>query len=122
MAINTVIRSCVGAVFPLVTPAMYDNLGIQWAGTLLGCLALLGLPIPFVLVKFGPRIVSLEAHGRGQSSSSSGLSQRAMSKNVPKAPPRPQPPVQLEDGKVVEVEEVGGGDTPTTTVKPRIGP
>ncbi|CAO1618492.1 unnamed protein product [Sympodiomycopsis kandeliae] len=59
---NTVVRSAFGAGFPLFAKQMYARLGTQWASTLLAFLALLMLPIPFVLYKFGPRIRSWSKH------------------------------------------------------------
>lgn len=59
---NTVIRSGFGAGFPLFATQMYDRLGTQWASSLLGFLALLMVPIPFVLYKFGARIRAWSKH------------------------------------------------------------
>ncbi|KAJ5358859.1 uncharacterized protein N7496_011272 [Penicillium cataractarum] len=53
-AANTIIRSAVGAAFPLFSKQMFHNLGVQWAGTLLGCLALIMVPIPLAFIKIGP--------------------------------------------------------------------
>lgn len=53
---NTFMRSFFGAAFPLFARQMFNNLGIQWAGTLLGCLAVLLVPIPVLFIKFGPRL------------------------------------------------------------------
>lgn len=53
LAANAFIRSAVGAAFPLFTNQMFHNLGIQWAGTLLGCIALLLAPMPFVFYRYG---------------------------------------------------------------------
>ena len=55
-AANTILRSAVGAVFPLFTKQMFNNLGVQWAGTLLGCLAFIMIPIPLAFMKFGPTL------------------------------------------------------------------
>ncbi|CAI7659176.1 unnamed protein product [Penicillium glandicola] len=55
-AANTIIRSAVGAAFPLFSKQMFVNLGVQWAGTLLGCLALIMIPIPLVFIKWGPAL------------------------------------------------------------------
>lgn len=54
LAANTVIRSAFGAGFPLFATQMYEQLNPRWASTLLGLLALVMAPIPFVLVKYGP--------------------------------------------------------------------
>lgn len=51
LAANTIVRSLAGAAFPLFATQMYEALGPQWTGTLIGCIALLLMPIPFVLVK-----------------------------------------------------------------------
>lgn len=53
---NTFLRSLCGAGFPLFARQMFQGLGIQWAGTLLGCIALLLAPIPFVFYKWGASI------------------------------------------------------------------
>ncbi|THV00011.1 MFS polyamine transporter [Dendrothele bispora CBS 962.96] len=52
-ASNTVIRSLVGAAFPLFTVQMYTNMGINWASTLIGLVSLLLTPMPFLFFKFG---------------------------------------------------------------------
>ncbi|KAI0788630.1 MFS general substrate transporter [Abortiporus biennis] len=56
LASSTVIRSLFGAGFPLFATQMYDRLNPRWASTLLGCLALLMAPIPFVLKSYGPKL------------------------------------------------------------------
>ncbi|KAF5371182.1 hypothetical protein D9758_004213 [Tetrapyrgos nigripes] len=55
-AANTIIRSLVGAAFPLFTVQMYEKLGINWASTLVGFIGLLLAPIPFLFFKYGPKI------------------------------------------------------------------
>lgn len=35
---------------------MFQGIGVNWAGTLLGCVALILVPIPVVFYKFGARI------------------------------------------------------------------
>lgn len=56
MAANTFLRSAMGAAFPLFSVQMFRNLGIQWAGTLIGCLAAVMVPVPFLFYVFGARI------------------------------------------------------------------
>ena len=56
LAANSVLRSLFGAVFPLFTTQMYDNLGIHWASTVPAFLALACVPFPFLFYKYGPRI------------------------------------------------------------------
>ena len=53
-AANTIVRSAVGAAFPLFSRQMFENLGVQWAGTLLGCLGAIMVPIPLVFIRLGP--------------------------------------------------------------------
>lgn len=78
MAANTFTRSAMAAAFPIFASAMFHNLGVQWAGTLLGCLALLLLPCPFIFYYFGERI-------------------RGYSKYAPKLPPPPPKEAAAEE-------------------------
>ena len=54
VAANVMLRSSFAAGFPLFTTQMFEVLGVQWACTLLGCLATMMIPIPFVLRAYGP--------------------------------------------------------------------
>lgn len=56
LAGNTVMRSVFGAVLPLAGPAMFAALTPRWAGTFLGLLEVLLIPIPFAFYKWGDRI------------------------------------------------------------------
>ncbi|KAL8690649.1 MAG: hypothetical protein Q9218_003943, partial [Villophora microphyllina] len=56
LAANTLMRSALGAVFPLFTTYMYDNLGINWASTVPAFLATACVPFPFLFWKYGARI------------------------------------------------------------------
>lgn len=47
------IRNLFGAGFPLFAHSLYTDLGYEWAGTLLAGLALVLVPIPFVLSRYG---------------------------------------------------------------------
>jgi len=76
LAANTVVRSLFGAGFPLFATQMYEKLGPQWASSLLGFIALAMVPIPLVLIKFGPTL-------------------RKKSKFAPSNPP--PPPVEPKD-------------------------
>ena len=49
----TVVRSLFGAGFPLFATQMYETLNPRWASTLLGCIAVVMAPIPFVLRAYG---------------------------------------------------------------------
>lgn len=51
---NTIVRSSVGAAFPLFTVQMFHKLGINWACSLIGFCALALAPSPFLFYKFGP--------------------------------------------------------------------
>lgn len=56
LAGNAVMRSIFGATLPLAGPSMYARLTPQWAGTLLGLMEVVLIPIPFVFYKYGERI------------------------------------------------------------------
>ncbi|KDQ16620.1 hypothetical protein BOTBODRAFT_186300 [Botryobasidium botryosum FD-172 SS1] len=63
LAASTVVRSLFGAGFPLFTNQMYEKLDPRWASTLLGCIALLLVPIPIVLIRLGPLLRMRSNHG-----------------------------------------------------------
>ncbi|KAL4978973.1 major facilitator superfamily domain-containing protein [Aspergillus desertorum] len=54
IAANTILRSALGCAFPLFSRQMMENLGVQWAGTLLGCIAAAMIPIPVLFRMYGP--------------------------------------------------------------------
>ncbi|KAJ5129961.1 uncharacterized protein N7515_006000 [Penicillium bovifimosum] len=54
IAANTILRSAIGCSFPLFSRQMMENLGVQWAGTMLGCIAVLMIPIPVLFKIYGP--------------------------------------------------------------------
>ena len=56
LAGNAVIRSLAGGVLPLAGPKMYETLSPRWAGTLLGLLEVLMIPIPLVFWRYGGKI------------------------------------------------------------------
>lgn len=56
LAGNDFVRSSFGAGFPLFATAMFHNLGVGWACTVLACLTIVFIPFPFVLWKCGKRI------------------------------------------------------------------
>ncbi|KAH6874738.1 major facilitator superfamily domain-containing protein [Thelonectria olida] len=53
---NGLVRYGFAGVFPLFTLQMYKKLGIDWASSLLGFIALALLPVPWVLFKYGSKI------------------------------------------------------------------
>ncbi|GAA5837887.1 hypothetical protein JCM5353_006454 [Sporobolomyces roseus] len=59
LSINTVVRSAFGAGFPLFANQMYAKLSTPGATGLLGGLAVVFIPVPFVLYKYGKKIRSL---------------------------------------------------------------
>lgn len=56
VAANTIMRSVFGAVFPLFATYMFNGIGVNWGMTLLGCVAALLTPMPFLFYFFGKRI------------------------------------------------------------------
>lgn len=50
------VRNVAGAGFPLFGRQMFTNLGYQYAGTILACLAIVLVPIPFILERYGERL------------------------------------------------------------------
>ncbi|THY16582.1 MFS general substrate transporter [Aureobasidium pullulans] len=64
LAGNDLIRCSVGSVFPLFAPHMFHQLGVDWASSLLGFLAIAFVPIPYLLYKYGKRIRMSRPPGR----------------------------------------------------------
>lgn len=56
LAGNTFMRSLFGAAFPLFGRQMFNGMHIEWAATLLGCVAVVLAPIPFVFYFYGAKI------------------------------------------------------------------
>jgi MFS transporter, DHA1 family, multidrug resistance protein len=56
LAANTVARSACGAAAPLFTGQMFTALGVGGGGSLIGGVACLLAPIPFIFYKYGARI------------------------------------------------------------------
>ena len=56
LAANTVARSAAGAAAPLFTRQMFSALGVGGGGSLIGGVALLLAPIPFIFYKYGAPI------------------------------------------------------------------
>ena len=58
---NTFLRSMFAASFPLFVNPMFHRLGIPWASTVFGFVAVAMIPIPFLFMAYGQRI---RARGR----------------------------------------------------------
>ncbi|THV71743.1 putative MFS polyamine transporter [Aureobasidium pullulans] len=56
IAANGVLRYLLGAVFPLFTIQMYQSLGPHWASSIFAFVAVLLMPIPWLLFKFGHKL------------------------------------------------------------------
>lgn len=55
-AANVFLRSMFGGVFPLFTRQMYDALGVGWGSSLVGFMACVMLPMPYLFYIFGKTI------------------------------------------------------------------
>lgn len=56
MAASTVLRSLLAAFLPLSSPTMYAQMGYGWGNSMLGFVATLLIPIPFLFVRYGEAI------------------------------------------------------------------
>jgi hypothetical protein len=56
IAVNTVLRSLLGALVPLGSQHMYAAMGYGWGNSVLGFVALVLVPIPFAFIKYGKGI------------------------------------------------------------------
>lgn len=55
-AANAVLRSILGATLPLCGMRVYDTMGLGWGNTLLGLIALVFAPVPWLLGMVGERV------------------------------------------------------------------
>ncbi|KAF2667798.1 major facilitator superfamily transporter [Microthyrium microscopicum] len=62
IAANTFMRSTVGAIFPLFATYMFNGMGINWACTMLGCIALVLVPVPVWFLLKGGKIREKSAY------------------------------------------------------------
>ncbi|KAK0634607.1 polyamine transporter 1 [Bombardia bombarda] len=88
LAANTFLRSLAGAGFPLFASAMFEGMGIQWASTLLGCVAAALIPIPVLFYMYGHKL-------------------RARSSFAPTPPPQPLHSEETVDDNALEKETSG---------------
>jgi DHA1 family multidrug resistance protein-like MFS transporter len=56
IAANTFMRSIFGGIFPLFATQMFTGMGIQWASTLIGCVAVVLAPMPIFFYLYGKKI------------------------------------------------------------------
>ncbi|KAL4752524.1 hypothetical protein BDW72DRAFT_63825 [Aspergillus terricola var. indicus] len=56
VAANTFLRSVFAGCFPLFATAMFRNLGVPWASSVLGFMAIALIPIPYLFYVFGSKI------------------------------------------------------------------
>ena len=71
------VRSVFAAGCPLFDRQMFIGMRLQYAFTLLGCIAFVMIPVPLLFMKYGPQL-------------------RAKSKWAPKLPPPAPPKVEVE--------------------------
>ncbi|CAN9263873.1 unnamed protein product [Alternaria alternata] len=62
IAANTFLRSLCAAAFPLFARQMFEGMGIEWAATLLGCIAAAMVPVPVWFYLQGAKIREKSAY------------------------------------------------------------
>lgn len=97
---NTFMRSLAGAGFPLFATYMFNGMGIQWASTLLGCVAAVLVPIPVIFYLYGHKI-------------------RAKSKVAPSFPAQSQPQAEASEDVESEKEKDQAGNDAVSAAVPR---
>lgn len=56
LAANTILRSIAAGLLPLAGQPLYNRLGLGWGNSLLGFLAILFIPIPWLLYRYGRQL------------------------------------------------------------------
>jgi MFS family permease len=111
LAGNAVIRSVFGGTLPLAGPKMYNSLTPQWAGTLLGLLEVIMIPIPFVFWRYGAKIRAKSRvirQLRDEQSRMDAKRARAAEKRVAAMAAGSKKTEETEDGGREQVLEVKG--------------
>lgn len=65
LAANTFLRSLFGAAFPLFATQMFENLGIDWASTVLGIIAVVMIPVPIAFYFYGEKLRGMSKNTPG---------------------------------------------------------
>jgi hypothetical protein len=60
MAGSIVIRNIFGALLPLAGPPLYSRLNYGWGNSVLGFIALVFVPVPLLMIRYGERLRSLD--------------------------------------------------------------
>jgi len=81
LAANSVLRSLFGVGFPLFVSPMFQNLGVNWACTLIAFLALLCAPLPIFFYLKGRTVRRLSKHGREADDMGQMMRQQAQAKS-----------------------------------------
>ena len=61
IAATVVVRCFIATFLPLAGPPLYSRLGFGWGNSLLGFIALLFIPVPIFVMRFGERLRRHEA-------------------------------------------------------------
>lgn len=56
LAANTILRSIAAGLLPLAGTPLYDRLDLGWGNSLLGFLAIMFLPVPWLLYRYGKQL------------------------------------------------------------------
>lgn len=56
IAANTILRSIAAALLPLAGKPLYGALGLGWGNSVLGFLALVFVPVPWMFYKYGHKL------------------------------------------------------------------
>jgi MFS transporter, DHA1 family, multidrug resistance protein len=49
-------QNVAGTLLPYAAPRMIERLGVAWMSTILACIALMLIPVPFLFVKYGAQL------------------------------------------------------------------
>ena len=69
----SLIRNLFGAGFPLFSQQLFTAEGYQWGGSILAFLAIALTPIPFILIRYGPRLRQKSPWAKGHMEETTGV-------------------------------------------------
>lgn len=110
-AANTFLRSAFGCAFPLFAHPLFINLGIQWAGTLIGCLAAIMIPVPVLFLFYGAKLRSMSPYAVNLEDAADGDAE-AGPEDESDTTNEKHIPVGFDNDRVVDAEPNEYGDQP----------
>lgn len=108
IAANTVVRSACGAAAPLFTDYMFEAMGVGGGGSLIGGVATLLAPIPFIFYKYGEAIRKRSKFAPTPDKEPEGETEEAKDRSTS----RPRSQYSASEEEAAELNDIAGVPSP----------